>query len=136
MRRAIQSMRTATVLGLTVASAACGGDDAGTEPVLPTPGVLTVELATPNATEAAVLFEITGPSVEEVDPSSAGVLLESSTSGTTTTIALFGSIQSGPIAQITVPDTRASYTVQLQQLAGPDNALRTNLQAYELTIGE
>ena len=133
MRPLIESMRAATVFALVIGLAACG-DDGGAGPVEPTPGVLTVSLETPNAAEAAVLFRIVGPEIEAVSPYDASALLESNGTGTTVTIALFGTFPSGPIARVTVADTRASYTVQLQQVAGGDNALHTNLDAYDLSI--
>jgi len=136
MRSLFESVRAASVLIAVTALAACGGDDAGTEPDEPTPGFLTVALETPNGTEGAVLFRIIGPSIEEVTAYADGAIMESRTAGSTTTVALFGAFDSGPIARVAVPDTRASYTVQLQQVAASDNALRADLQSYALSIGE
>ena len=133
MRPFIESMRAACGLAIVLALAACG--DGGAAPDVPTPGLLTVALETPNAADAAVLFRITGP-VDEVSAYDAGALLESHTFGSTTTVAVFGSLESGPIARVAVPDTRASYDVQLQQVAAGDNTLRADLEAYDLTIGD
>src|SRR5690349_6940610 len=80
---------------------ACGGD-AG-EPAKPIPGDLTVSLATPN-TDGALLVAISGPAaVGAVQAAAPGAVVRARTQGTTTTVAVFGTLGAGPLLRLTVP---------------------------------
>ncbi|MDX2260961.1 MAG: hypothetical protein SFU84_04590 [Gemmatimonadales bacterium] len=87
--------------------AACGGasptgPSTPTPPVLATAGVLTMELATPNANDGAVQFAVSGPAIDSIRPIGYD--------GTTAALAgqaqtiLTGSLTSGAVARVYVRD--------------------------------
>ena len=87
--------------------AACGGasptgPSTPTPPVLATAGVLTIELATPNANDGAVQFAVSGPAIDSIRPIGYD--------GTTAALAgqaqtiLTGSLTSGAVARVYVRD--------------------------------
>jgi hypothetical protein len=109
--------------------------DAG-EPARPQPGELTLTLATPN-TDGALLVAISGPAaVGTVQSASAGNVVHARTQGTTTTVAVFGSVAAGPLLRVSVPDVRqaARYTATVREAADAQNALRTSLAGYTLAV--
>ena len=118
---------TALVLG------ACSSDTAAltgpSTPAGPTGGWLTVQLTTPNTNDGAVQLSITGPEIDSVKL--VGYQGFNTTTGSEADLVATGTIASGDIARVYVPDlsktgayqatvsaAAASGTFVLQSLAG------------------
>jgi hypothetical protein len=127
MRARSLAFRVAAAL---LALSACSEDTAG-----PTAGVLTVNLATPNPDDGAVLFTVSGPGIDSVAAS--GLQLYSGRlDPKTVRVILTGNVTAGPIAQVYIADTRrsGSYTVTLDQIAARGSYQQRDPAAYTLTL--
>ena len=127
-------MRSRAVL--LMAAALLSACDAG-EPATPLPGELTVSLATPNPADGAVLVSVTGPdAASSVQAAAAGNVVRSRTQGTTTIVAVFGTVAAGPLLRLSVPDVRQAkrYTATVAEAADLGNAVRPSLAGYALTV--
>jgi hypothetical protein len=133
-KRRMKTLPRAALFLAAVLLSACGGD--GGTPAQPLPGDLTVSLATPNA-DGALLIAITGPdAVGAVQAAAPGTVVRAQTQGTTTTVAVFGTLAAGPLLRLTVPDTRQAghYTATVREAADTQNALRGSLAGYALAV--
>jgi len=112
--------------GLTVA---CSNDNTG-----PT-GALQVTLDSPNNDDGAVLFTIVGGLVDSVVPVSDQIYSARSNSNTMQVIAT-GSIGSGTIARIYVPDIRltAKYSATVKQVAARGSYVQHDPASYTISI--
>jgi hypothetical protein len=129
------------LLVLLVAAAcaltACG--DREDPPVEPTvqPGVLNLVLTTPNASDRAVLLEITGPGpigqIQAVDPST---FVMSALDGDVMRVMVVGTIASGALLRVSVPDmNRASeYVVIAAEVADQLNNVRADMTGYSALL--
>lgn len=99
--------RVVAALAVVVLAACGGGSPTGPStpspnPVVVTAGVLTMELATPNANDGAVQFAVSGPAIDSIRPIGYD--------GTTAALAgqaqavLTGSLTSGAVARVYVRD--------------------------------
>ena len=128
-------MKTLPRAILVLAAALLAACDAG-EPAKPLPGDLTVTLATPNA-DGALLVAVTGPgAVGAVQAAAPGAVVRTRTQGTTTTVAVFGTLAAGPLLRLSVPDVRQAkaYTATVREAADAQNAPRASLAGYALTV--
>lgn len=109
----LRRMFAATTVALVLA---CKGDSTA-----PTPGTLTVSLTTPNSgTDGAVMLTLTAPVAPSSLAAGAGLTLWGAPMTTTSaTLALTGTLSTGPILTLQVPDTRqvGQYAVTLLQVA-------------------
>jgi len=129
----MQIRRCAALLAAAALLSAC---DAG-EPATPLPGELTVTLATPNPADGAVLVAVTGPdAVSAVQAAAAGNVVRARTQGTTTTVAVFGTVAAGDLLRLSVPDVRQAqhYTATVTEAADLGNHLRPSLAGYALEV--
>jgi hypothetical protein len=129
-----------------IASAAviggCGGREAAslTPTQSPVEATLTINLATPNAGDGAILFTVAGPSILRVTARPGLEMTETTTTEngrTTSTVLVRGDLASGPIGSLTVrgADAGAEYTTEVRQVAAGASggyALRSDLTAYRL----
>jgi hypothetical protein len=104
---------------------ACGDGGGPSEPDPPedTSGVLTVRLTAPSGADPrAVMIEVSGPAVDSL--TAPGLQLWEDGSSTRRVI-LVGSLASGPILRLHVPDVGAfgAYTARVLQVADGDHAL-------------
>ena len=102
----------------------------------PTPGILRVNLTTPNSGgDRAILLTVTGPGVPLSATPSAGLRLFSQSLSGTNRFALTGTLASGTILSIEVPDVdkASAYTATIQQVATPTYQLRA-LTGYSLRV--
>jgi hypothetical protein len=101
------------------------------------PGTVHLRLQTPNIGDGAMKFTLTGPGITGVVAAGDLLIFSRLGAGNTTTIAVFGDLTDGPIVSFDVPDRSdlGEYTATLQQVAGPDNALRSSLSGYKVTVG-
>lgn len=130
-------MKIVSAAALLLAAALVSGCDAG-EPATPQPGELTLTLSTPNPADGALLVAITGPgAVASVRSAVADGVVQSRTAGTTTTVAVFGTLAAGPLLRISVPDVRQAqrYAATVREAADAENHLRPSLAGYALAVG-
>jgi hypothetical protein len=102
----------------------------------PSPGVLKVNLTTPNSgVDGAILLTVNGPGVLLSAAPGAGLRVFTQPFGTTNHVALTGTLTTGTILTIEVPDvgTASAYTATIQQVATPAYQLRA-LSGYSLKV--
>jgi hypothetical protein len=126
----------APVLVALAAAAGCGGDSA--QPPLPTPGPLTVTLATPATDDGAIMIALRGPSIGNV--TAAGTsdhLFWRATAEGEVRVIVIGPLAAGPLVTFQVPDIGrvTDYTAELLEVASASDQLRGALAGYSLTIG-
>ncbi|HSU14775.1 hypothetical protein [Longimicrobium sp.] len=132
-------MKPISRAALLVAAAllsACGGGD-GTGSAAPGPGVLTVTLDNPNAGDRALVLTLSGPAaVTDVQPAVATNVVYTRTQGTTTRVAVFGTIADGALLQVSVPDAgrAGEYSATVQEAADAGNAARGSVSGYSATV--
>ena len=130
----MQIRRCAALLAAAALLSAC---DPG-EPATPLPGELTVTLAMPSPADGALLLTVTGPdAVSSVQAVAAGNVVRVRTQGTTTTVAVFGTVAAGDLLRLSVPDVRQAkrYTATVTEAADLGNGLRASLAGYSLEVG-
>lgn len=112
----------------------CGDDPAG--PPEPVPGVLTVNLATPNADDRAVLVRVTGPGEAAAVTAAAGQTLFSRPTAAGFNAAVFGDLAAGPLLRFSVPDVNqaGAYQATVVEVVDPSDQLRPSLAGYGATV--
>jgi hypothetical protein len=126
-------MRSARARWLLLAALALAGCSDGA--VAPFGGALNLNLTTPNTDDGAVLFTLSGASVDSVVPVNDQVFFARSDPRTLQVIVT-GSLQNGTIARIYVPDIRLAgrYTASVQQVAARGSYLQRDAAPYSLTV--
>ena len=102
----------------------------------PTPGLLKVNLTTPNSgADRAILLTVSGPGVLQSATAAAGLRLFAQSFATTNHFALTGTLVSGTILTIEVPDLDQAkkYTATIQQVAASNYQLRATA-GYSLSV--
>lgn len=142
-------VRVALFAGAAFLTFACGGGGDRTptqpspqQPTQPTapaamPGTLTVQLVTPNADDGAILFDLTGPAAAaDIVAVPQGAVVHSRVNGTTTRVAVFGSLSAGALLRFSVPDVNAApqYAAKVTEASDRNNALRSGVTGYQLTV--
>ena len=100
------------------------------------PGILKVNLTTPHSgADRAILLTVSGPGTLVSATPRSGLRPFSQSFSTTSKVALTGTLTTGTILTIEVPDiSKASqYTATAQQVATPAYQLRS-LTGYSLTV--
>lgn len=123
--------RLGAALVALVLVAGCGPK----EPVGPVAGELVVTLTSPGAADGAVLLRLVGP-VDEVK-SERGYLVESAAlSDGITRIVVVGTITSGPVARIRIPDiSQASqYFGLVEQVADRSTYALLSVAGYAVSV--
>jgi hypothetical protein len=106
-----------------------------TQPLPPQPGTLTVRLTTPRADDGAIVFELRGQG--DATPQLADTTMWMFTErvdSTLTRVVLVGDLVSGPLVTFEVVDVQRPYTATLVQVSDRANAVRAQLQDYDLAI--
>lgn len=120
--------RTLTIVLAAAALAACGGEQA---PVSG-PGTMTVTLMSPNGSEGAAVLNLLGDGIGQVSSTGANEVYSFSGSGDSQTRVVLISQAGGDLSfQVAVPDTTQPPAYVIEEVAGPDDALR-GLTGYEL----
>jgi len=111
--------------------AGCAGD--ATAP--PTPGTLTIRLATPNQNDGAVVVVVSGGPVNTVHAAGAFEVARQ-TDGAGTHVLVVGDLTEGPLVTIDIPDrSRANaYLATLEQVADRTTFALLDPASYHLTI--
>lgn len=117
---------------------ACGDDASPLSQDAPAPGLVTLQLSTPNADDGALSVVLQGDGIEEpvaVNASHQLFTTDDPSSGEVR-LALVGNGLSGGLVQFRVPDvTRLqSYTASLIQVADESSNLRSSLAGYRVGI--
>jgi hypothetical protein len=102
----------------------------------PTPGLLKVNLTTPNGgADGAILLTVTGPEVLRSATPKAGLRLFNQSLATTNHFAVTGTLVNGTILTIEVPDIAKAnnYAATIQQVAASNYQLRA-LAGYSLSV--
>lgn len=130
----MRASRSILLAVLTGAVLGCGGSDGGHTA---TPGFLTLTLSTPNSNDGAILFKVTGGTIDSVASGSAMVKSGSYTiNASYTRVVVAGDIVDGAVARIHVPDVSASanYTVTVEQAANRVSFAQQNLSGYSIAV--
>lgn len=126
---------TRCVVALLILLPALGCGDK--EPTGPVAGELVVTLTSPGTTDGAVLLRLVGP-VDEVR-AEAGYLIESAAlPGGITRIVVVGTISSGAIARIVVPDLTLAdqYYGLVEQVADRGTFALLSTAGYTVQVGQ
>jgi hypothetical protein len=111
---------------------AVGCSDA-TEPSIP--GGVTASLSTPNTDDGAVLVELTGPGIADVHPATSSYRLYwRLLAPDSALVILIGDITAGPLFTARGEGKRSAYAATVRQVAGRDDAERTSLAGYAVTV--
>lgn len=102
----------------------------------PTPGPLTLTLSTPNSNDGAILFKVTGGTVDSVQ---SGPMVQTGSyvvNSGFTRVVVAGNIVDGVIAKIYVPDVSASanYSVTVEQAANRVSFAQQGLAGYSIAV--
>ena len=106
-------------------------------PPEPKAGFLIVRLASPTSDDGAIVFEIRGPAAGTALASDTAMwIVGESVDSTTRRIVLAGDLETGPLVTFAVPDvsTAPLYSAIVLEVANRDNAVRSSIGAYKLTI--
>lgn len=119
-------MRRMIAVGLTVAAVGCG-----TEAPVAAPGTLTASLVGPAAEEGAAVVVLVGEAIDSVmSIGSADVFASVGTEGTqVVVIHPTGGLLEFAVA---VSDTTQPISAVVQEVAGPNDELRSELAAYSV----
>jgi hypothetical protein len=112
-------MRTTTLLlGLLLAGSACGDGNS------PTRGTLTIQLTSASSQAGAIMLTVHGGPILDVSAPAGYHVYDGKLSQSSHRIMITGSIISGELASITVPDIKkaASYQADVVQVAAPVTA--------------
>lgn len=131
----MRSLIRIAAMAILLAHLSACSEEAG--PVAPSQGVAGLSLTSPHTDDGALLFTITGAVIGDPEPARAGLLVFSHPAGAgTLRVAVFGHDLSGTLLNVTVPDVSrvSSYTLTIEEVAGPRNQLRSTLTGYRLTL--
>jgi len=117
---------------------AIAGCDASrsSEAAPPEPGHLSIRFETAHAAEGAVRLRLEGPGIGTVTAAQQDALVFSRADGSSAEIVVLGTLKSGALLRFEVSDVDRfdEYSASVVEVAGPDNALRTDLTEYALQI--
>jgi len=117
------------------AMAGCGGDTP-TGSNGPTPGPLTLTLATPSGDDGALVFTVRGALVQGFTPAAGLTAYTTPVGQTFIKIILVGPLASGPVGRLQVPDTRnaTNYTASILQAASATSYAPQRLSGYSIGV--
>ena len=101
----------------------------------PVPGELIVRLETPADDDAAILFSVTGPALDNIQFRD-GVTAHTRPVENGFRSAVFGTLSSGTLVRFSVPDLnrRTAYSATIVEVSDQSNALVPSLSGYRLVI--
>ena len=105
--------------------------------IAPVSGTLVMSLTTPNADDGAILFSLSGAAIDNPAAVAASdVFFFRATGSTSINAVVVGDISAGALVSFDVPDVGAasSYSTTITEVADRNNALRTSLSGYVLSI--
>ncbi len=119
-------------IGLAIlASAGCSAEP---DPVGPPRGALAIRLTTPNRDDGGIMLRLGGATIDSVTPVQGKAFVRQD--GTDLVVAIAGSLQSGSVAWVWVPEASrpADYRVTLLQAARASTYEQRGLQDYRVAI--
>jgi hypothetical protein len=117
------------VLLVAVPALAACGDDAPA----PEPGFVDVSLTSPNGAEGAAVFLVSDERVTRAETSSGVAYLRQATDGSR--IVLVRDVGGDLAFRMEVEDVHRPPTVEVLEVAGPDDAVRVTLDGYRVEVG-
>ena len=97
----------------------------------PGPGILTATLKSPNGAEGAALVVLMGPGIGEVTPVGSNQLYSNSSLDEVRIILI--NQNDGTLAfRVEVADTTIKPAAIVEEVANPDNQIRSTLDGYQL----
>ena len=126
----------ALALGLVASAWSCGIGDNPVQPLQPDPGPLQVQLTVPpQARDIGAMLVVEGPGIDSLSAPGFELIQADETSSNRRDAIIAGSLSTGPVLQVWVPDRRdlADYRVQLMQVSGDDYGLE-DLTQYGIAI--
>lgn len=123
--------RTTLMLLFITAAMSC---DTGTEPKGPQAGPLSVVLTTPNADDAGILFVVSGAKIDSITTAQGTTYQLLSSTEAQPRVLVRGSLVSGTIARIWVPDVKAAYTAAVREVAAKTTYAQRATNGYTLTV--
>ena len=135
VRRATGWIR-ALALGLVVSAWGCGIGQDVVQPAQPDPGPLHVQLMVPpQAHDIGAMLVVAGPGIDSLSAPGFELIQADEASSNRREAIIAGSLSTGPVLQVWVPDRRrlADYRVQLIQVSGDDYGLE-DLAQYGIAI--
>ena len=119
---------------LVLLAAACGNERTGPAGVA---RFALVNLTSPNSADGAIAITLRGPGFSSIQSASSAYLVYSrpGASGEVRVIVV-GNIRAGPLLQLRFARPRPidQYAAAVDQVASPDDTLRSNLAGYTLAI--
>jgi hypothetical protein len=100
-------------------------------------GTVMLYLTTPQSDDGAVMFEVIGPPIEGATTADASMRLFTRRSDDGTIVGVVvGVVANGALVRLQVPDVgaRAQYVARVIEVADRQNALRSSLRGYALTL--
>jgi hypothetical protein len=130
------------VVPLMMVTMGLGCADHSTAPQSPTaPGeaspVVVVSLVTPHSDDGALLVSVNGPDLASIQATDSNYVLYSrAVNPQETRVVVIGDLVPGTLftARIPAGKTLSAYTASIQEVAGRDDALRSDASGYELRI--
>lgn len=122
---------------LVLAGSVGCSDSETTAPPSPTPGMLTLQLITPNSADGAVRLVLDGPDIGLITAVQADAMVFTRSSGSQRSIAVLGTTVTGGLLRFEVPDVNQAsrYQATLVEVAGVSGSeLRSDLGGYELDV--
>ena len=118
--------RSVWVLGLLLVAAACSD-----QAPVSGPGTMTATLRSPNGTEGAAVLALLGDGVGNVTP--VGATEAYVREGDSQLRVVLVNLSGGDLSfRVAVPDTTDPPAFVIEEVAGPDDVLRTDLDAYSV----
>ena len=97
----------------------------------PGPGILTATLKSPNGAEGAALVVLMGPGIGEVTPVGSNQLYSNSSLDEVRIVLI--NQNNGTLAfRVEVADTTIKPAAIVEEVANPDNQIRSTLDGYQL----
>lgn len=109
----------------------CGGE----EVIPPVPGNIVVSFFTPNSTDGAVLFTVTGPGLTNLAPASSSArIFTRLVAAREVRVIVVGNLGNGPLFTMDVPNTNdlSAFSAMVNQVADLDDDLRESLADYRI----
>ena len=126
VRRATGWIR-ALALGLVASAWGCGIGQDVVQPARPDPGALHVRLTVPpEARDVGAMLVVEGPGIDSLSAPGFELVQADEASSNRREAIIAGSLSTGPVLQVWVPDRRqlGDYRVELVQVAGNDYGLK------------
>ena len=126
----------ALALGLVASAWGCGIGEDVVQPAQPDPGPLNVRLTVPpEARDIGAMLVVEGSGIDSLSAPGFELIQADEASSNRREAIIAGSLSTGPVLQVWVPDRRqrADYRVQLVQVSGDDYGLK-DLTQYGIAI--